>query len=1229
MNAPAEFHLQRIVLVRKTETLMAARSRDKSDKIRWRRHFATKLLCQALLLTVGFVTGRAESPLDRPAADAGRIEVTAGSVINRELAASATEGLEIWLSSGDLLRLSLVKGDFALSFAVYDPARVKLIEQVSYSYETLDLLIPAHSAGKYILEIRSLESNESRRRYELKLEPIRPATPLDQKVYLAQRTTASAALLRGDWTEINLRQSIEKYDEASLIWGSVQNLQSAAVATMEAAEVCLTLGQYHEALKRYQKAEVQAKKARARLEESKALGEAGRLYSYLGDNDTAQRKVGEALKLVSFDDQANQPATLKINFAENLLNQGEVSYSKGNLLKSLKEFEESLKLFEELGDRSGAARAHLFLGYISGTLGDHEKAVAEVSRALDLYRKVRHKTGEGLCLSALGLAHSVNRNEDQAIKHHGEAIHIFRSIGDRQSEAIAFNGQGQAYENLHDYPTALEQYQKALRLFEDNGSLDFASVALINVARIYGKVGDREQALAYYEKCLKLSRATGKVRSEANALTDIAVLYADQGNRQKTISQYQKILRFYARISDWRGEATAWNKLGDVYFRLGEKPEALRSYERAFTLSERAGDKVLLVSALYNIARTQRDRGFLESALASINDSIKIIEDLRTNVASADFRISYFAGVREHYDLCIDILRRLHHQHPDRGFDVVAFLTSEKGRARSLVDILTEVRADLRPGAAPELLARERHLRSLLRAHAAYQMDLSVSGKDPAEKDEVSRQLNQLRAEYREVENQLKDGNRFEVFDQATALNLEQVQAELRDGDAILLEYALGEERSYLWAVTADSLRSYELPSRSILEKAGREFYELITARQDIGESIAADYQSNVETSDRLKQDKALALSQLLFGPVADQLGTKSILIVTEGMLQYIPFHALPSPQSKPVEPTAGNESSNPLLLLDTNEVVTLPSVSTLIAIRRQKVKAVSEDKVVVVFADPVFNTNDDRFKNTGGTTLTVASSNSDQYSSPFALRGLARGGGPRRLVHSSQEADAIVATAPRGTTMVARSFDANREAAMRPDVGEYQIVHFATHGFFNSDHPELSGIVLAMVKPDGSKINGFMALQDIYKLNLSAKLVVLSACDTALGKDIKGEGLVSLTRGFMYAGSKSVVTSLWKVDDRATAKLMEHFYESMLQDGMTPAAALRSAKQKIRREKAWSEPFFWAGFVLQGEYKERIVVGSDPFRSALVVSVALILVLAGGIILQRSRRARLLNRSA
>jgi CHAT domain-containing protein/tetratricopeptide (TPR) repeat protein len=1190
---------------------------------------ALQFFYAVLLLVVPFAASIAETPPELTFGNVKPLGLTAGAVINRELNVGAKELFEISLTPGDLFRLSLEKGDLALSLTLYDPEGQKLLERVSYGYEVLDLSVPAETAGKYLLEIRSLERDEPRRHYELKLDSVSRATPIDYKNNTAQRATATATILRANWTEKSLRQAIDKYDEAGRIWLASNNLRGAAVATMEAGEVYMTLGEYREALARYQKAAALAKNATAKLEESKALSETGRLDSYLGDNDLAQKHVLEALKLLSLGSHANQPAGLRGNYAESLNNLGEISYSKGDLAKSSKLFEDALKIFGEIGDRKGEARAYLFVGYISGGLGDPEKAVAELSHALGLYRATGNKTGEGLCLTALGLSHSLNRNEEQAIKLHREAIEIFRSIGDGQSEAIAVNGLGQAYENLTEYPTALDNYRQTLRISQDKGNLDLASVALLNVARVYRLVGDLKQALAYYKKCLKLSRSAKKVRTEANALNDVAVLYAAQGNQEKTIRQYQKILRFYESISDRRRQAMAWNNLGDAYFRFGEKQKALRSYKCALPLSEQAGDKGVLVSSLYNIARAQRDLGALEPALASIESSINIIEGLRTNVTNPDFRISYFSGVRKHYDLCIDILMQLDQQHPGQGFSTAGFLTSEKARARSLLDILTEVHADIRQGVAPELLARERYLGGLLRAQALYQMDLSISGKDPTEKEEVARQLNQLRTEYQEVEAELREQNpRFPGFSQSAPLSLDQVQAQLGDGETILLEYALGDERSYLWAVTAGSLRGYELPSRSTLERAGREVYKLLTARQEVGQRMGDDYQANVEASDRAYYEKALNLSQLVLGPVADQLGTKRLVMVTEGILQYIPFDSLPAPRSKLATPSAGNAlpgmAEDPHLLLDTNEITTLPSVSTLAAIRQQQPKVGSSDKIVAVFADPVFNTDDDRLQNR--TNPDLASSDSDQHSNEVALRGVAGNGGPRRLVHSSEEADAIVATTPRGTALVARAFDANRETAMTPSVGGYQIVHFATHGFFNSEHPELSGIVLAMVKPDGSKINGFMPLQDIYKLNLSAQLVVLSACETALGQDIKGEGLVSLTRGFMYAGSRSVVTSLWKVDDRATAKLMEHFYQSMLQDGMTPAAALRSAKQKIRRDKVWSPPFFWAGFVLQGEYKERIVVGSRPLLRMGLAVPALVLLSLAVIILQRRRRRSLVE---
>lgn len=1186
-------------------------------------------LCFSLLSLLCLSYGTAENLAEnKPAATVSRL--TPGVPITRECGPGEKHAFEISLvDPGQRLRMEISKGDFAVSVAVYDSRGQELFEQQSHSYEVVDLSLVTAAPGAYRLEILSLEPGGERRSYELRLEPIVVATLQDRKQTAAAEARARASVLRALWEQRSLRQALANYDDAARIWLLSHNSRDAALSLMRAGEVCLILGDYRESLERYRKAATVAAHGRAKLEEAVALSQVGRLYSYLGDNDQAKVSLRKAMHFLAAKREGNQPDTIRQAYARALNSQGEINYSIGNLYDSGKDFEQALKIFTEVGDRAGAARAHLFKGYIAGGIGEPEKANAEISTALGVYRTLGHKTGEGLSLTGLGLSYSLKRDEENAIKLHREAGGIFRTIGDQKSEGVTLNALGQSFENLSRYPQALDSYTQALGLFQKSGGLEFAAVSLFKIARIHRLTGELPQALAFYEQCLKLSRAAHAGRTEVNALSDVAQIYDLQGSREKTIRQYQRILNFYAAISDRRGQAIALNNLGDYLLRIGERRPALNYYQEALPLSERVGDKGILISTLSNLARAQRDSGALEDAFSNINQAIKIIEALRANVASADFRTSSFAGARKQYDLCIDILMKLNGLHPGQGFDTKAFLTSENARARSLVDILTDAGANIRPGARPERLERERELRGLLRSHGRYQMELAARGKNQTESAEVAREVNQLLAEYEELEVELRDldSNHLGTVP-PEPLSLDQIQAELRDEDTILLEYALGEERSYLWAVTRESLRSYELPSRDTLEKAGHEVYTLLTARQAMAEKIDDGYLARVEASDRIYYQKALSLSQMLLGPVATQLGTKRLLVVSEGMLQYIPFDALPTPR-QPSSERAARETpvtnvDDESLVIATHEIVNLPSFATLAAIRREQRRPSSPNRVVAVLADPVFSGTDDRVQSAKPDNVVASATTSQNLDQP-ALRDFEarlRDGGSLRLAHASEEADAIVEFAPRGAGMVAKGFEASRETAMSSLVGEYKIVHFATHGFLNTEHPELSGIVLTMVNPDGSKTNGLMPLNDIYSLNLSADLVVLSACETALGRDVKGEGLVGLTRGFMSAGSKSVVASLWKVDDRATAMLMAEFYKSMLQDGLSPAAALRSAKQKLMQDKAFSAPYFWAGFVLQGEYTDKIVVDRrSRLRLGLAVSLLLVVISSGLIFLQRRRR--------
>jgi len=253
-----------------------------------------------------------------------------------------------------------------------------------------------------------------------------------------------------------------------------------------------------------------------------------------------------------------------------------------------------------------------------------------------------------------------------------------------------------------------------------------------------------------------------------------------------------------------------------------------------------------------------------------------------------------------------------------------------------------------------------------------------------------------------------------------------------------------------------------------------------------------------------------------------------------------------------------------------------------LAVLRREIANRGVPSKTVAVLADPVFSYDDPRVRISHHNTTEPISSVSDAKSSA-AESGLAD---LVRLRFSRQEAEQITRLASPGMEFKALDFDASRAVATATAISEYRIVHFATHALLNNEHPELSGVVLSLVDAQGRPQNGFLRLYDIYNLKLAADLVVLSACQTALGKEIRGEGIVGLTRGFMYAGAPRVVASLWRIDDRATAELMRRFYTHMLGEGLRPAAALRAAQVSMLREKRWQAPHYWAAFTLQGEWK-------------------------------------------
>ena len=478
------------------------------------------------------------------------------------------------------------------------------------------------------------------------------------------------------------------------------------------------------------------------------------------------------------------------------------------------------------------------------------------------------------------------------------------------------------------------------------------------------------------------------------------------------------------------------------------------------------------------------------------------------------------------------------------------------------------------------MLGRERELERLISGKAEQQTRLLNAKHTDAEAAATEKELNALATELDQVQSRIRETSpQYAGLTQPVPLDLKDIQAKVLDEDTVLLEYALGAEKSYLWTVTPSSIDIFDLPSRAEIESAAKRVYELLTARnQKPQKETPAARAARVRQADEAFLAAAAKVSSMLLGPAVARIRDKRLLIVGEGVLQYLPFAALPEPAPGP----AGVAKQSPLIAK--HEIIAVPSASVIAVLRQETAGRKQAPKTLAVLADPVFSSDDARVAQqktkASATTKEIASTDAIRSATDLGLQDFVR------LRFSRNEAEEIARLAPAEARMKVLDFDASRDTVLRTDLGQYRIVHFATHSLLNNEHPELSGVVLSLVDRAGRPQNGFLRLYDIYNLRLDSDLVVLSACETALGSEIKGEGLIGLTRGFLYAGAPRVVATLWNIDDRSTAEVMKGFYEGMLARGERPAAALRAAQVAMWKTKGWDAPYYWAAFTLQGEWR-------------------------------------------
>jgi CHAT domain-containing protein/Tfp pilus assembly protein PilF len=1067
-----------------------------------------------------------------------------GKPIERELAGGESHSYHLTIAAGHFLHAVVNKRGVNLIVTIYGPDGKKIadLNSPNGAQGQQPVSVIAETSDEYRLELRPQQQNAPKGRYEVKIEELRAATPQDKIRVAAERAFSEATIIGGQVTAESLRTAIEKYLEVIPMWESLGDFKQW-IYTLNAIGFChKSLGENQKALDYYSKA--------------LALGQAA------GSSD-------DALALYSI---------------------GSIHDNLGEPQKALDFYNRALSAFQSIPDQSMVGSTLGNIGVIYSGLGDPRKALEFFNRALEIKRSAPDPYGVATLLNNIGMVHSNLDEKQKALEFYNQALPISRSLNDRSGEGTTLNNIGVIYSDLGEHRKALEYLEQVLQIKRAAGARVSEAITLNNIGVVYGYLGEHQKSLEYYNQALTLNRGAGS--AESTTLTNIGRAYVDIGDYRKALDFYNQSLPLQQSNGDRRGVAVTLLGMGRAYHGLGEFAKALNFYNQSLDLRRAVSDRSGAAIVLYNIADAQRNLNNLDEARAQIEAGLQIIESLRAEVALRSLRTSYLASVQKYYELGADILMRLHNQRPSEGFASAALQTSERGRARTLLELLAEAHADIRQGAPSALIDRERALQESIDAKAAAQTRLLYGSHSPEQAAAAAKEIDALTAEYEQVQAQIRDASpRYASLTQPMPLSLKEIQAEALDQDTLLLEYALGKEKSYLWAVTPTSIKSFDLPRREEIDKAAQRVYEILIARNKIEPGETPEQRRRrLDLADAEYPAASAALSQMVLGPVASQLESKRLLVVSDGMLQYVPFAALPLPNiGRPGDRRTGRTTASwrpfytPLIV--EHEIVSLPSASVLTALRRETTGREAASKIIAVLADPVFQSNDPRIGASAGSRSAVAE---EAPSSTEARRSAEESGlgDFARLRFSRREADEIMRLAPVDESFKALDFAASRATAIGANLGQYRIVHFATHGLINNLHPELSGVVLSLVDEQGRPQNGFLRLYDIYNLKLGADLVVLSACQTALGKEYKGEGLVGLTRGFMHAGAPRVVASLWRIDDRATSELMKRFYQGVLGQGLRPAAALRTAQVSMWKDKRWQAPHYWAAFTIQGEWK-------------------------------------------
>lgn len=1069
-----------------------------------------------------------------------------GVLVEREIGAGETREHRLAVEAGSYLRIAIEQREVDVAVRLLGPGGEEIVSSDGpcgcSAPELISAIVPA--AGELRLSVQPRAPGSPRGRYTVQVEELRPAGPLDEERVAAERALAKASQRGACDRAEERKEALGELGEVLAAWRRIGDRSREAETLNEIGALQWRLGEIDAGLSN-------ARTALSIAREIGSLREQARAYGTLGDIENLRNAPqSEVRSLYSEALRCWQELGDRAGVGKVLYNLGNLHANAGEPDAALRYYEQALPLQEAAGTLADRAFTLAAMALLHRDRGDGARTLGLFNQGLDLARRSSDRSAEAHLLHGTATFLLRLGELQQAIEHLSSARELYRELGERAREAGVLMNLGATEFGLGDRDRALGHYQEALAIHQDLRDPEGECSARLYIGLILQLQGASEKALANYHRVLEIIPTLSNPFVQAAGLHFVGRAYLSFGRTEEARSYLGQALALHDKMGDLLARARTLIELGNADREMGDDGQAEARFREALELGRKLRNFITEVSAQEALARLQRDQGDLATARATIEETLKTIDSVRSRVASQRLRISFLASRQSYYWLDLDILMRLYERDRDGASLAAALEASERARARGLLDLLAEGRIDVRHGIAEDLKRKEEEIDSRISSFQSQILSARSLSNEKAE--QLAQEMRRAFDEREQLEWEIRNRHpRYAAVRNPVPLRLEEIQALLDDRTAFL-EYAVGEDRSFLFVVTRDRLESYVLPPASRLaEQVSR-----------IGEALEKpgrrSYGAYVETAGELYRE--------LIAPAEGLLAGKPHLILSpDGPLHFLSFEALLTRDSRERE---GLYEGLPYLIRE-RSVTYVPSASVLAELaqpRERDGSAEGERKRFVGFADPSWP-GEER----------VVSQVPEARS--VALAGLPE---MRRLAQSRHEVEEIARLYPLGASQLYVDRAATEENVKRNGLlKSARRIHFATHGFLNEKQPELSGLALTFDDDPGE--DGLLQVYEIFNLELDADLVVLSACDTGLGQRVSGEGLVGVTRALLYAGARSVVVSLWQVDDSSTAELMVGFYRHLDQDP-DKAESLRRSKLEMIRQGRYAHPYYWAPFILIGE---------------------------------------------